>query len=80
MRRANDHCPLPFWPIRDNLRLMAKEFVCMVCEQTERGCSCNKYCGLCQSFYEVRLCEDGMYYCRPCREACDLQAQYKMAE
>ena len=48
----------------------------MVCDQPERTCSCNKYCGLCQSLYEVRLCEDGIYYCRPCREACDLQAQY----
>ena len=43
---------------------------------TERTCSCIKYCGLCQSLYNVRLCEDGMYYCIACREACDLQAQY----
>ena len=41
----------------------------------ERACTCNKYCMLCQGLYEVRLCEDGAYYCRPCREACDLQAQ-----
>ncbi|HEX3093249.1 MAG TPA: hypothetical protein VHW72_11535 [Candidatus Angelobacter sp.] len=54
---------------------MAKEFMCMMCDQPERTCSCNKYCALCQSLYEVRLCEDGIYYCRPCREACDLQAQ-----
>src|ERR1051326_6355966 len=54
---------------------MAKEFMCMICDQPERSCSCNKYCALCQSLYEVRLCEDGIYYCRPCREACDLRAQ-----
>ena len=54
---------------------MAKEFICSICEQSERACTCNKYCMLCQSLYEVRLCEDGAYYCRPCREACDLQAQ-----
>lgn len=54
---------------------MAKEFKCMMCDLAERTCSCNKYCALCQSLYEVRLCEDGIYYCRPCREACDLQAQ-----
>ena len=46
-----------------------------MCDQSERACTCNKYCVLCQSLYEVRLCEDGIYYCRPCREACDLQAQ-----
>ncbi len=61
-------------------RYMAKEFICMICDKTERGCSCNKYCGLCQSLFEVRLCQDGIYYCRPCREACDLQAQYKTVE
>lgn len=71
---------LPVALIRDNLRRMAKEFQCMICDQSERSCSCNKYCCLCQSVYEVRLCQDGIYYCRPCREACDLQAQYKTAE
>jgi hypothetical protein len=24
----------------------------------------------------VRLCQDGLYYCIDCREACDFQAQY----
>jgi len=55
---------------------MAKEFICGICDLPERTCICNKYCCLCQSLFEVRLCEDGIYYCRPCREACDLQAQY----
>ena len=72
------HCPPS--AIRGNLRRMAKEFQCMICDQSERSCSCNKYCCLCQSLFEVRLCQDGIYYCRPCREACDLQAQYKAAE
>jgi hypothetical protein len=26
------------------------------------------------------LCEDGQYYCQPCREACDLEAQYQAKE
>jgi hypothetical protein len=56
---------------------MAKEYICGVCDKIERACECNKYCWLCQSLHDVRLCEDGQYYCLPCREACDLQAQYK---
>jgi len=31
---------------------------------------------LCQGYENVRLCEDGNYYCLPCRESCDFQAQY----
>ncbi|MCU1255537.1 MAG: hypothetical protein JWM83_1836 [Candidatus Angelobacter sp.] len=54
---------------------MAKEFICGICDLPERSCTCNKYCMLCQSLHEIRLCEDGAYYCPPCREACDLQAQ-----
>jgi hypothetical protein len=56
---------------------MAKEYLCTICDMTERACQCNKYCWLCQSLHDVRLCEDGQYYCQPCRESCDLQAQYK---
>jgi hypothetical protein len=42
----------------------------MQCEMTEDRCDCEKYCCLCQSLMEVRLCEDGLFYCKPCREAC----------
>jgi hypothetical protein len=55
---------------------MAQEFICSVCELPEKRCECEKYCVLCQSTYEARLCEDGQYYCPPCREACDLHAQF----
>jgi hypothetical protein len=48
----------------------------MQCEMTEERCDCEKYCCLCQSLMEVRLCEDSLYYCKPCREACD----YKVSE
>jgi sulfur transfer complex TusBCD TusB component (DsrH family) len=55
---------------------MADPFKCMVCEQTEDKCKCEKYCGMCQGEHQVRLCQDGLYYCLECREACDMQAQY----
>jgi hypothetical protein len=74
-RKAINHRPLPGKPKSRYSPAMAKEFMCAICDQSERACTCNKYCMLCQSLYEVRLCEDGAYYCRPCREACDLQAQ-----
>ena len=49
----------------------AKKYRCMQCEMTEERCDCEKYCCLCQSLVEVRLCEDSLYYCKPCREACN---------
>jgi len=48
-----------------------KKYVCMQCEMTEERCECEKYCCSCQSQIDVRLCEDSLYYCNPCREACD---------
>jgi len=48
-----------------------KKFLCMQCDSTEEKCQCEKYCCTCQSQIDVRLCEDGLYYCQPCREACD---------
>ena len=50
---------------------MAERFRCMVCDQVEETCDCHKYCALCQGSNQVRLCEDGQYYCLECREACD---------
>jgi len=44
---------------------------CAQCEQPESLCQCEKYCVLCQSVIDVRLCEDGLMYCEPCRSACD---------
>jgi hypothetical protein len=48
-------------------------FHCANCNHLESDCSCDRYCVLCQSDDSVRLCEDGFYYCRDCREACDLR-------
>ena len=48
-----------------------KKYVCMQCEATEEKCICEKFCCLCQSQIDVRLCQDGLFYCPPCREACE---------
>jgi len=52
-----------------------KEFRCLVCNRDERECNCIRYCALCHAEYELRLTEDGQYYCRDCREACDYKTQ-----
>ena len=54
---------------------MAERYRCSVCDLEEARCECERYCCLCQGDHDVRLCQDGMYYCLECREACDLQAQ-----
>jgi hypothetical protein len=46
-------------------------FRCAQCEMPEGSCQCDKYCCLCQTTDNVRICEDGLMYCEPCREACD---------
>ena len=57
---------------------MANKFQCLQCEQEEANCKCDvkDYCAVCQGADDVRLCEDGQYYCRDCREACDFEAQH----
>lgn len=47
--------------------------VCMLCDKPERDCKCEKYCAICKGIYNIRLCEDGIYYCPECREACDVR-------
>jgi hypothetical protein len=42
----------------------------------EQKCGCEKYCCSCESQLNIRLCEEGLYYCADCRQACD----YKVAE
>ncbi len=55
---------------------MAEKFICIQCDQQEAKCQCDKFCIVCQGNHDVRLVNDGTYYCLECREACDLQAQY----
>lgn len=47
------------------------KYKCAQCEQVESACECEKFCCLCQAVIDVRLCEDGLLYCEPCRSACD---------
>jgi hypothetical protein len=54
---------------------MAEPYKCFTCEKDESRCICHKYCSLCMGEFDVRLVQDGQYYCRDCREACDFQAQ-----
>ena len=54
---------------------MAEQFRCAFCDLEESRCQCDRYCFMCQGGDNVRLCQDGMYYCLDCREACDLEAQ-----
>jgi hypothetical protein len=54
---------------------MAEPFKCLTCFKEEAKCTCDRYCTLCMGEFDVRLCQDGIYYCRDCREACDFAAQ-----
>jgi hypothetical protein len=48
-----------------------KKYVCAQCDMSETSCACEKFCVFCQSQLDVRLCQDGLFYCPGCREACD---------
>jgi hypothetical protein len=50
--------------------------LCAQCEMPESQCACEKFCCLCQSQLDVRICTDGLMYCEACRSACD----YKSSE
>lgn len=54
---------------------MAGPYYCIVCGEKEQDCRCDRYCSICQSDHNVRLCLDGNYYCKDCRDACDYEAQ-----
>lgn len=46
-------------------------YICTLCGKMERDCDCtDKYCMICKSQENLRLCADGCYYCADCREAC----------
>lgn len=54
---------------------MAEQFICVLCDRKEEKCVCERICNLCMSQFNVRLCQDGQYYCIDCREAMEFQAQ-----
>jgi hypothetical protein len=47
------------------------KYRCNQCEMPEDRCECEKFCCLCQSQLDIRICGDGLMYCEPCRTACD---------
>jgi hypothetical protein len=47
------------------------QYKCAQCELPESSCECEKFCCLCQAVLDVRLCNDGLMYCEPCRTACE---------
>lgn len=55
-----------------------RELKCAVCDHPEKTCTCTKYCALCQTDYQVRLTEDGQFYCIDCREACGYKTQEQL--
>jgi len=46
--------------------------VCVVCDQIEHECKCDRYCCICKGQHAIRLCMDGQFYCPDCREACEI--------
>jgi hypothetical protein len=47
------------------------KYRCAQCEMPEAQCECDKFCCLCQTQLDIRICADGLMYCEPCRRACD---------
>lgn len=47
------------------------KYRCAQCERPEDSCECEKFCCLCQSVVDIRVCNDGLMYCEACRQACD---------
>ena len=54
----------------------SKKVHCAQCDMADDQCECERYCCLCYSQLEIRMCFDGLFYCTACREACD----YKVAD
>jgi hypothetical protein len=59
------------------IRGMAEAYKCGQCEHPEDQCECGRYCWLCMSENNVRLCQDGNLYCQECREVCEMEAQIR---
>lgn len=50
-------------------------YICTVCGSNEEDCQCPRFCMLCKSDNNVRLTEEGLYYCADCREICGFTAE-----
>jgi hypothetical protein len=51
------------------------KYRCATCEHEEKNCHCDRYCHICFGEDNIRLCQDGFFYCQTCRESCDYAAQ-----
>ncbi len=47
------------------------KFRCFQCDMPEASCECDRICCLCQTTENIGICEDGLMYCEPCRNACE---------
>jgi hypothetical protein len=70
-QRHISHPPAPRYPAFMSTATGTAKFRCIQCEKPEDQCECEKYCVLCQSQLDIRICKDGLMYCEPCRNACD---------
>jgi hypothetical protein len=66
----------PVRPLKSYIAAMSTgsyraKYRCAQCEMSEDSCECDKFCCLCQTTLDVRICQDGLMYCEPCRSACD---------
>jgi len=68
------HCQVSVRLRNMSIGTSSAKYRCAQCEQPESACQCEKYCCLCQSVIDVRICQDGLMYCEPCRTACDYKA------
>ena len=55
--------------------MRAMPYICSMCDKLEADCNCDKYCTICKSDQNVRLCYDGCFYCEICREVCELSPE-----
>jgi hypothetical protein len=72
--RYQRHVPHPAAPryiIAMSYGTSPAKFRCGQCEMSEDHCECDKFCVLCSSQLDIRICKDGLMYCEPCRNACD---------
>ena len=67
--------PLSIFSKTRYILAMPGPYYCLTCGRKEEECKCDRFCGICQNDYNVRLCADGNYYCKECRDACEYEAQ-----
>jgi hypothetical protein len=64
--------PPEAWLIVLPRRAMSAETLCTQCDRQEWKCDCDRFCWMCQGQDNIKMGEDGRFYCPECREACDV--------